>query len=180
MALEAYLYIEGVQGDSTSEVGKSASEIPAGAGPIEINSFSLDLNMPLVENRSGTGAVTVGRANFEDFETGKSLDISSGTLLFYCLSGKHINRAVVMVYRAAGEGDQGKPTRYLKITYSNIVITEVNITGSGDEMPSETLKFNYGKVAYTYYKTDARTGAATGQLANFFWDRVENSGTKAG
>lgn len=177
MAFEAYLYIDGVQGDSTSEVGKSQN--PCGSGPIEIKSFGLGIEMPTVENRSGTGAITVGRANFEDFETEKSLDLSTGALLFFCLSGKHIPQAVIMVYRSTGEGNQSKPTLYLKITYSDIVITEVGVTGSGDEMPNETLKFHYSKVGYTYYKTNARTGEATGQLANFFWDRVENSGTKA-
>ena len=182
MAFEAYLYIDGVRGDSTSEIGLSPDKRvakSAGGGPIEIKSYGLSLEMPLVENRSATGAVTVGRANFAEFETAKSLDVSTGALLFYCLSGKHIKQAVVAVYRATDEGGDGKPTLYMQAIYNNIVITEVGVSGGGDEMPSETLKFNYGNVKLVYYKTSPTTGKSEG-LAEFHWDRVANTGEKSG
>lgn len=180
MAFEAYLYIDGVRGDSTSAVAKN--EVPAetsSAGPIEIQTYGLGIDMPLVENRSATGAVTVGRANFEDFETAKNLDISTSALLFFCLSGKHIPFAVVKVYRAVADDDSSKPTLYMEIKYQSVVITEVGVSGSGDEMPTETLKFNYGSVEYKYYKTDPKTGKSTNQLAIFSWDRGANTGTKS-
>lgn len=178
MAFEAYLYIDGVRGDSTSATGKE--KVPCGQGPIEIKSYGLGIEMPLVENRSGTGAVTVGRANFEDFETTKDLDISTSALLFYCLSGKHIPKAVVLVYRSVSDSDGSKPTLYMEIVYESVVITEVSVSGSGDEMPVETLKFNYGAVAYRYAKTDKKTGKPTNQIAEFNWDRATNTGGKAG
>lgn len=185
MAFEAYLYIEGVQGSSTSKVGKappSPHTPPAGAGPIEIQSYGLGIEMPMVENRSGTGAITVGRANFEDFETTKNLDVSTNALLYYCLSGKHINKAMILVFRSAGEedGGQSKPTLYMKMEYQSIVLTEVSVSGSGDELPTETLKFNYGYVKYTYFTTNKKTGAADGGSKFFDWDRTENSGDKDG
>jgi len=183
MAFEAYLYVEGVQADSTSAIGlKPPSQvvIPAGAGPIEIKTFGLGIEMPMVENRSATGAATIGRANFEPFDTEKSLDTSTAALMFFCLSGKHINKAVVAVYRATGEDTSaGKSQLYLKITYGGVIITEVGVnSGGADEMPSETLKFDYAEVEYVYYKTNATTGKAEGGIASFKWNRVANSGEK--
>jgi type VI secretion system Hcp family effector len=179
MAFEAYLYIEGIPGDSTSQVAKNFTVRPAGSGPIEIKSYGLGISMPMTENRSATGLASVGRANFEDFETAKSLEKSTAALLFCCLAGKHINQAVVAVYRSVSDDDAGKPALYMQIIYNHIVITEVGVSGSGDEMPSETLKFNYGSVEYKYFKTDKRDGKSTGQIAEFKWDRTTNTGTKA-
>lgn len=178
MAFEAYLYIEKIRGDSTSKIAKEATGVPANSGPIEIKSYGLGIEMPVVENRSGTGAVTVGRANFEDFETAKDLDVSTQALLFSCLAGTHINQAVVMVYRSVGEGDGTKPTLYMKLVYEHIIITEVSVSGSGEEVPTETLKFNYGTVKYEYTKTNRKTGVPEGGVVSFEWDRSSNTGKK--
>jgi type VI protein secretion system component Hcp len=179
MAFEAYLYIEGVPGDSTSQIAKDFSAKPAGAGPIEIKSYGLGIEMPMVENRSATGLATVGRATFADFETAKSLERSSAALLFYCLSGKHIGKAIVAVYRSTDDDEKGKPALFMQIIYNHIVITEVGVSGSGDEMPSETLKFNYGDVEYKYFKTSKKTGKTDGGVARFKWDRMTNTGEKS-
>jgi len=181
MAFEAYLFVDGIQGDSTSTTPAKIEPKPANSAPIEIKTYGLGIEMPMVENRSGTGAATVGRATFEDFETEKTLDVSTGSLLFFCLSGKHINTALVAIYRTAGEDESaGKGSLYMKILYEHVVITEVAVKGGGDEMPSETLKFNYGKVSYYYYATDPKTGKTNTTPAEFIWDRVSNSGKKAG
>lgn len=177
MAFEAYLYIDGVNGDSTSKIANDKS--PNKLSPIEIKTYGLGIEMPLVENRSATGALTVGRANFDDFETEKSLDKSTASLLFFCLSGKHIPKAYVHVYRSTGEDEsEGKSTLYMEILYDDVIITEVGLSASGDEMPSETLKFTYGKVIYRYHKTDTKTGKSINKKAEFTWDRVSNSGKK--
>ena len=178
MAFEAYLYIDGIRGDSTSKIAKDKSPIP-GAGPIEISSYGLGIEMPVVENRSSTGAITVGRANFEDFETEKNLDISTSALIFNCLAGTHIPKAVIMIYRSTSDGKNSAPVLYMQIEYESVVITEVGVSGGGDEMPKETLKFNYGSVKYTYSKTDKKTGKATGTTAIFDWNRATNTGTKS-
>jgi len=183
MAFEAYLYIQGVNGDSTSGIGQNPpTEVDAPhKRPIEIKTYGLNIEMPLVENRSATGAITVGRANFADFETSKSLDVSTASLLFFCLSGKHIDKVVLAIFRRTGEGDgDDKPTLFMSALYEHVVITEVGVSGSGEEIPSETLKFTYSDVKYTYYKTDPKTGKTTGQSATFNWHRVENSGDKVG
>ncbi|MDR2674921.1 MAG: type VI secretion system tube protein Hcp [Opitutaceae bacterium] len=179
MAFEAYLYIEGVRGDATSAIAKAPPGAPAGSGPIAIKSFGLNIEMPQAEDRSATGAVSVGRANFADFETAKTLDISTTALLFFCLAGKHINQVLLRVFRSVSDDDTSKPTLYLEAVYTGVVLTEVGVSGSGDEMPSETLKFNYATVKYNYMNTDKKTGKATGGKTEFSWDRTTNAGAKS-
>jgi len=180
MAFEAYLYIDGVNGDSTSKIGKNPNgiRVKTSTTPLEIKTYGLNIEMPMVENRSATGAVTVGRANFADFETSKSLDTSTASLLFFCLSGKHISQIVLAVYRRTGEEDQGsKPTLFMQAIFKNAVITEVTVSGSGDEIPSEAFKFNYADVQYVYHKSDPKKGTEGGST-DFTWHRIENAGDK--
>lgn len=180
MAFESYLFVDGIEGSSTSATAQDAQKLAAmgSAGPIEIKSYGLGIEMPIVENRSATGAITVGRANFEDFETEKDLDLSTGALLFCCLSGKHIKKACIMIYRAMGNESDGKSTLYMKIDFDNLILTEVGVSGGGDELPKETLKFTYSHVKYIYYKTDQRDPSIKLGSATFDWDRVANAGTK--
>ena len=174
MAFDAYLFIDGIEGDSTSETYTK----PPGYSlkPIEIKSYGLGIEMPMVENRSATGAASVGRANFEEYETAKTLDGSSFSLLFSCLAGKHIDKAAVRVYRSIGEDESAPAFLYMEIFYKTIVITEVSVSGGGDEMPSETLKFSYNEIEYKYYHTDEK-GKAAGS-SSFKWSRIDNTGEK--
>jgi type VI secretion system Hcp family effector len=174
MAYDAYLFIDEIPGDSTSTTWENAK--PSTYRPIEIKSYGLSIEMPVVENRSATGAATIGRANFNDFECEKNFDGATPHLLFHCLAGKHIKNIYCLVFRSTEEG--ADPTLFLKIHYQDNIITEVGVSGGGDELPKENLKFSYGTVNYEYTRTDLRTGKK-GAKATFVWDRIKNTGTKS-
>jgi type VI secretion system secreted protein Hcp len=65
----------------------------------------------------GAGKCTVNDLTFEHY-----IDRASPNLIQYCLTGKHIDNAV-LVMRKAG----GKPLEYLKITMGDVLITKLNL-----------------------------------------------------
>jgi type VI protein secretion system component Hcp len=71
---------------------------------------------------------------------------------------------------------------YLMITLEDVLVTSWNITGSGDDRPTESLTLKYDKAAMRYYRTkkgDVWTGgtpAGWNQMTNFDWTEAETSG----
>ena len=52
---------------------------------------------------------------------------------------------------------------------------EVAITGSGEELPKESLEFNYGACEYQYRFTDHNTGKPDdNKISRFAWTTVNN------
>jgi type VI secretion system secreted protein Hcp len=69
-------------------------------------------------------------------------------------------------------------TKYLDIKLADVHIASAQPTGQpkgGDAVPSESVAFNFGKIEYTYYATDHKTGKPAGQVA-MNWSTVENKG----
>jgi type VI secretion system secreted protein Hcp len=60
---------------------------------------------------------------------------------------------------------------------TDVVVSSYRPDGAskGGEIPLEEVKFNYGKIEWTYTETDHKTGAAKGDVkAN--WDITANKG----
>lgn len=172
MAFDAYLYVFGAPGESTSNLTDKPMQIV----PIELKSYDLGVTMAAAPSRSGfTGAVT-GRAKFNEFSCEKNIDLASAVLCFYCASGKHIAEIYCDIYRAAGD----KKVKFVSIIYKDAVITECSVKASGgDDLPTETLKFNYGSVEFKYTQTDHATGAATSNKTRMLWSQLTNKGEKS-
>ena len=68
---------------------------------------------------------------------------------------------------------------YLMITLEDVLVSSWNITGSGDDRPTESLQLKYDKAAMKYFRT--KTGkdwiggqpAGWDQLKNDFWSQTE-------
>lgn len=63
----------------------------------------------------GAGKATVSDLTFDHY-----LDRASSNLLKYCLTGKHIGTATLVVRKAGGT-----PFEYLKITMGDVIVTRV-------------------------------------------------------
>jgi type VI secretion system secreted protein Hcp len=181
MAFNAYLVFK-TSGDPKIK-GESSSEIAKGKGAVEISDYSFGVTMPVTASRSDGGGATVGRANFDVFTCNKGIDTSTPWLVQYCCKGTSIPKIVLHLYRQ-GEGgsDQTGVVKYAMVVFQHCVITKVGITGGGDELPKESLEFNYGLCEYSYKWTDHETGKYDGatkpdgvNLApRFGWSTVEN------
>lgn len=146
MAFDAYLKIEGIDGECTDDLHSKW---------IEIQSFHHGVNQPM-SGSSGTGGRTGGRADFSEFTLLKSIDSSTPDLNIYCASGKHIPKIEIELCLASGDKHP-----FMKYTMEDVVVSSVSPGGnseSGDARPTEEVAFAYGKLKWEYTAID-QTGA---------------------
>jgi type VI secretion system Hcp family effector len=176
MAFNAYLVFSDslqtkIKGESTStpEPGVTREN-----GAIEVSDYGFGVSMPVSSSRSDGGGATVGRANFDVFTASKGIDTATPYLFQYCCKGTAIDSIVLHLYRA-GDGTASGVVKYAMVVFQFCVITKVAVTGSGEELPKESLEFNYGKCEYVYRETDHNTGIPTGRaLDRFGWSTIKN------
>ena len=158
MAVDMFLKIDGIEGESKDDKM---------GGQIHIDSFSFGVEqVGTAESGGGLGA---GKAKFEDFEFTMPTQKASPKIYAACASGKHIKQAVLSIRKAGG-----KQEIYLKHTFSDLLISSFR-TANGEPQPTDTVKFNFVKLA-TEYKEQLATGGLGGTTAAS-WDLKANKGT---
>jgi type VI secretion system secreted protein Hcp len=141
---------------------KGGSTSAEHAEEIEIMSWSHGFTQPTSPVRSTAGSATVEQATHSNFTFTKYLDSATDDLLKMCWSGKQIDKAVVSCYRSDGAADN-KPIKYLEVSMSHVVISNLSISGGSGDVPVENVSLDYGIVKYTYLpqkKADGTGGAA--------------------
>jgi type VI secretion system secreted protein Hcp len=147
MSTDGFIKIDKIEGESQD--GKHAKEI-------DVLTWSWGANQSGTTHMgggSGAGKVKVGDLTFT-----KYIDSASHSLLLACCAGTHIKEAVLVVRKA---GD--KPLEYIKLTMSDVIVTEVKTGGVGTEdRLTENITLNFGKFefAYTPQKADGSGEAA--------------------
>jgi len=131
MAFDAFLKIDGIQGESTDKTHP---------GEIEIESFSWGVNAPT--NSAGSGA-GVGKVVFSDLTIMKVVDTASPALFKTAASGKLLP-AVQLTCRKAGERQQ----EFLTVKMTDVLISSYREGGNrhGGEFPTEEIAFSFFKV----------------------------------
>ena len=157
MAVDMFLMLDGVKGESSDDKHK---------GEIDIEAFSWGMSQSGSGHRS-TGSGT-GKVDVHDISISKFVDKSSPVLMLACANGKHIPKGKITV-RKAGEN----PLDYLTIDFENILISGYQTSGAdGGTVPSENISLNFSKVKIEYW-TQSEKGAK-GENANFSWDVAKN------
>jgi type VI secretion system secreted protein Hcp len=163
MAFDTFLELEGVPGESTA----------AGMeGKIELYSFSLGASNPTTIGSGGTG-ISGGKVSVSSFNCMKKTEKSSPTLFTNCCIGKHAASATVTLRKATGEGGQ-KP--FLVYKFTDVMVESVQWSGStgGDDTPTESVSFAFGKIEITYSQQDS-AGGSVGQPVKGSWDLTKVS-----
>lgn len=152
MAVDAYLLIDGIKGESLDDAHKDE---------IEVSSFSFGVS------QIGTGVGTAGgqsggRADFQDFSFSKPLDASSPSLYLACAEGKVHPKATLTCCRAGGDR-----LDFFVVEMEDVMITNVSPSGSGGggDVPYESVTMGYGKITWTYTQQDPTTGGASGDVS---------------
>jgi type VI secretion system secreted protein Hcp len=179
MAFNAYLVFNvgdnalKIGGESTSDVAKGLDK---DKGAVEISDFGFGVSMPVTTSRSDGGGATVGRANFDVFTCSKNIDTATTSLVDYCCKGTAIKRIVLHLYRQGEGSDSTGVVKYAMVVFGMCVITKVGISGGGEELPKESLEFNYGACEYIYQLTNHDTGKAEGSIptSRKGWSLVKN------
>ena len=160
MAFDAFLKIEGIDGESTDDKHQKW---------IEILSYSHGVSQP-VSGVSATGGRTGGRADFADFSITKTVDNATPDLNIYCAKGTHIPKVELELCLATGDKHN-----FLKYTLEDVIISSVAPSGAagGSDKPMEAMSFAYGKIKWEYTPIDhtGKAGSTTGRT----WDLEKNT-----
>lgn len=158
MAVDMFLELDGIKGESVDKVHKEKIDILAWSWGMS--------NSGTFHHGSGGGA---GKANFQDLSVTKYIDKSSATLLSNCATGKHIAKGKLIIRKA---GD--KPLEYLTISLEKILVTAVSTGGSsGEERLTENVTLNFAKVTTDYKIQDDKGAGQAG--GTFTFDIAANS-----
>jgi len=172
MAFNAYLCFD----PGTDIAGESTAKTAQGTNAIEVTDFGFGVSMPVTTSRSDGGGATVGRANFDVFTCNKNIDTATCRLFEYCCKGTNIPKIALHLYRQGGSAsEEDAVVKYAMVLFQNCVITKVGISGGGEELPKESLEFNYGACEYWYQFTDHETGTPKGPQKKASWSTVKNS-----
>jgi len=142
MAVEYYLELDGIQGESQ----KTGSE-----NQIEIHSWSWGANNSSsvgFGTGSGTGKVSISSMNIM-----QDVDTASAKLFQKCCDGTHIANGKLHCWEAGGDNNK---VEYLLYEMAEIFVDNVQWGGSGASgKPSETVSFSFNQVVITYYPQNA-------------------------
>jgi type VI secretion system secreted protein Hcp len=159
MAIDAFLKIDGVKGESV---------VKGHAGEIDVLSWSWGMSQSGTTHL-GTGG-GAGKVDVQDLSFTHYVDSSAPNLMQACCTGKHYDEAL-LVLRKAGTN----PLDYITITLKNVIITSISTGGSGgEEMVTENVTLNFNEFTYAYQPQD-KTGAAKGGAIETAYKIAENA-----
>lgn len=146
MAIDYFLDIDGIKGESPDKAHKEK---------IQLESWSWG------ESQSGSSAVGggggAGKVSMQDFSFVMQVNKASPLLFISCATGKHIAKAT-LTCRKAGDKQQD----YLKIHFEELLIASYQTGGSaGQEIPIDSISFNFAKIKFEYAPQDAKGGLGT-------------------
>lgn len=144
-AADFYLWIDGIEGESTDETHR---------GALVIDSFSWGMSNSGTFSSGGGGA---GKVSMQDFHFTRRLDKASPLLMRACATGQHIAEAKLTCRKS---GSDGKTNEYYTIKLTDVLVSSVSTGGSsGDSVPMESVSFNFAKIEWTYVpEVDGKPG----------------------
>ena len=150
-AVDSFIWFEGEQGNSTDAQHK---------GWFEIRELSLNMaNQGTVDNATGRAGSTRGQPR--EFTVRRASDSASATFFRQALtSGRHFKLVKIELRKAGGD-----PHPYVNYEFTNVMISKVQMGGSGDKGPEESITFVYGGVTVHYAPSDKTAPDSTRTLA---------------
>jgi type VI secretion system secreted protein Hcp len=147
-AFDAFIKLEGIQGESTMK-GEE--------GAIKITSF--EFSGTSVADTTATGLAS-GKRTISEIVIQKSADAASISLFKSFLTGEHVKGNVEIDFVTTEHN--GTATPYLKYELTNVLITSYSLSSGGDR-PTESLSLNFQKISATF--TGKVPGATAGAVA---------------
>lgn len=147
MAVNAYLYIDGVTGPSTHRKGH-----------IDILSFSWGVSQTSTYGAGASGMeAKAGRADFSHLSIMKVLDKTTPILCDHCATGDILKKVYILYDKPVADHQQS----YFRIWLKDALITSVQLSGS-NENPTESVSFAFQavEIAYAPEKDDGSLDAA--------------------
>lgn len=160
MAIDVYLQIDGIKGESTDSTHKDW---------IECSSVEWEVLQPKSATASSSGGHTAERCEHTAITLSKLADLSTPLLLQNCSSGKTIPKAKFEFMRADSKGERIK---YFEIELVNVLISSVAPSVSAGDILSETVGLKYSQVKWKYIQQ--KIGGGSGGNTSGGWDLATN------
>jgi len=121
VAVNAYLYVDGVTGPSGSKTGF-----------IDILSFSWGVSQTSTYGAGASGKeAKAGRADFSNLTIMKVLDKTTPLLCDHCASGDILKKVYILYDKPVGD----KQADYFRIYLKDALVTSVQLSGSNENPP---------------------------------------------
>ena len=156
MAVDYFLKIDGIDGESTDAKHKDE---------VEVLSWSWGESAPVGQPGGGAGS---GKVQVQDLSFNARISKASPALLLACASGKHLKSAVLTA-RTAGKEQQ----EFLSFSLSDLLVSSYQTGGSeGLEVLMDSVSLNFAKiqVEYKQLKPDGTLGGSV----KAGWDVKQN------
>ncbi|MGF6274058.1 type VI secretion system secreted protein Hcp [Massilia sp. UYP11] len=160
MAIDVYLQIDGIKGESQDDKHKDW---------IECVSVNWGIRQPRSATASTSGGHTAERAELREIALSKLADLSSPILMQYCAMGKTIPRAKLEFMRADGSGN---PIRYFEIELENVLIGAVEPSIEPGAILDEHVSLKYSKIKWRYTQQKIAGGGGGSTVGG--WDLAAN------
>jgi type VI secretion system secreted protein Hcp len=146
MAFDAFLKIEGIDGESTDRVHTNE---------IDIESFSWGASNPTT---AGTGAGGgQGKVSVQDFHFTMASSKASPNLMLACCTGQHFQTATLTCRKAGGANQ----VEFLKIKLTDVLVssfqtgghltdTGFSELGGNENLTTDEVTLNFVKIDYLY------------------------------
>ncbi|MDE3178872.1 MAG: type VI secretion system tube protein Hcp [Acidobacteriota bacterium] len=152
MAVDYFLKIEGIKGESQADKHKD-----------EIDLLSWSWGESNAGSQAFGGGGGAGKVSMSDFNFTMRVSKASPKLLLACATGEHINQADLTCRKAGKQQHE-----YLKVKFNEVFISSFQTGGSqGEEIPVDSIAFNFGKIEYEYYEQDEKGNVSLAGKAKY-------------
>lgn len=147
MAIDVYLQIDGIKGESTDAKHQ---------GWIECESVNWSITQPRSATSSTSGGHTAERADLSEINISKIVDLASPILAQTCAAGKTISKAKFEFMRADGHGE---PVKYYEVELENVLIGYIAPSIAAGSFMHEQVALKFSKVKWKYCQQKIAGGA---------------------
>lgn len=148
MALDAYLQIDGIKGESADS---------AHQGWIEVASTHWGVTQPRVTTVSTAGGHTAGHCEHRTLSLTKLADLASPVLMQHCSMGKTIPKAKLEFMRADSDG---KPVKYYQVELENVLLSHMDQVMHDGGLLQDEIGLCFSKIKWTYVQQKIGGGAS--------------------
>lgn len=160
MALDVYLQIDGIKGESADATHQ---------GWIELTSAQWGVTQPRSATVSTAGGHTAERCEHRTLAITKLADLSSPILMQTCSMGKTIPKAKLEFMRADSDG---KPIKYYEVELENVIIASMDQAAHEGTILYDAIGLRFSKVKWKY--TQQKVGGGIGGNTAGGWDLATN------
>jgi type VI secretion system secreted protein Hcp len=154
-AVDYFLKIDGIEGESTSDKHK---------GEIDVLSFSWGASQTASSTGAGGGA---GKVQFQDIHFTSNLSKASPKLMLACATGEHIKEVIL-----TGELSGKRGQKFLEIKLTDVLISSYQSGGSSGDVPTDSFSLNFAKIEFKYFPVNK--DGSLGEPVSSGWNVKEN------